>query len=246
MESFGTSRRVLTDNPPTEGSSAQTHRPATPFLPSGTRPEWSNPSRCSGYRQAGRKGSNRVLRLHGPRSPIPPGASGQQGRGLVHHVGLLPDAALPLRSRHHHLVPIQVETSQKGTVPIKTRVWLYNPNGNHDKNVELILEALNGEQKVTEARRSMQGRGERYSRGRHRIAGAAGWSRSQIRPTISRSAPNGGRVSPRSKSWLYSAGARAREKRRATVDLEGRHEEAREVPDTFAVLPISRWRRRCG
>lgn len=75
---------------------------------------------------------------------------------MVHHVGLLPDAALPLRSRHHHLVPIQVETSQKGTVPIKTRVWLYNPNGNHDKNVELILEVLNGEQKVTEARRSIK------------------------------------------------------------------------------------------
>ncbi len=54
------------------------------------------------------------------------------------------------------LFQFKVESPQKGTVPIKTRVWLYNPDGNHDKNVELILEVLNGEQKVTEGRRSIK------------------------------------------------------------------------------------------
>ncbi len=54
------------------------------------------------------------------------------------------------------LFQFKVGSAQKGTIPIKARVWLHNPNGNHDKNVDLVLEVMNGEQKVTEARRSIK------------------------------------------------------------------------------------------
>jgi hypothetical protein len=41
-------------------------------------------------------------------------------------------------------------------LPVTVRIWLHNPDGNHDKNVELTLEVLNGENKIAEARRSIK------------------------------------------------------------------------------------------
>ncbi len=50
----------------------------------------------------------------------------------------------------------KIGAEKNGVLPISARIWLANPDGNHDKNVELILEVLHGDQKVTEARRSIK------------------------------------------------------------------------------------------
>lgn len=54
------------------------------------------------------------------------------------------------------LFQFKVGAERSGKVPVSLRVWLSNPEGNHDKSVELLLEAHNGEQKVAEARRSIK------------------------------------------------------------------------------------------
>ena len=50
----------------------------------------------------------------------------------------------------------KVEAEKKGTLPVTARVMFHNPEGNHDKNVELLLEVVNGDQKVMEARRTIR------------------------------------------------------------------------------------------
>jgi len=44
-------------------------------------------------------------------------------------------------------------TTRDGLVPITLRIWLANPEGNHDKSVQVVLQAYNGDEKIAEASR---------------------------------------------------------------------------------------------